>query len=322
MGHLAKIILGGLLVLPVISPMVRWELSGKPPHPFLLSENAVDWHEWQQDLGQFMALLGVDLMLLGGAEYNWRTTMYVLGGILLVRTVYGFTSFVYCLTSLDSPYGEFAKEEVKATHSVDDSGTIMASNAFQDLGTSFVRLAILICAQVVFFGFFVMEMIDEVNLTYKAYRYWLAAIPMQFISRSMLGRSICNEVACWNRLFHLEAGTPIVREKEGMSTTILQNKASILVRAAMSFYVNNVCMTLIALTLPLFMMSSATDIDFVKDCFAVVFITTLDDIAEIQLTIPPGNLSPRTEEVGRFSRRPSQISSRRLSKSSLHSLHS
>merc|ERR1719158_933997 len=40
--RLAKVVLGVLLLLPALPYMIRWQLSGHSPYPFLLNPNAVE----------------------------------------------------------------------------------------------------------------------------------------------------------------------------------------------------------------------------------------------------------------------------------------
>jgi len=275
---LVKIVLGALLLAPAVPAMLRWDMSGRPPHPFLLSENAVTWPGWLYDLVQHMAIVGVDLILLGGVEYDWTTTLLYTRNLFLIRAALGFAAFIYSVTNERSPYGKHSWNNFGA-----DNGALEITNKFQDIGTSLVHLVVLILAQITFFAFFVGEMMHPAALTPLAYKYWAAAIPMQIISRNLMGRSFCNEVQFWNLLFHAdaEAGTQLQREFGGKKITIAANPVRMFIRALMSFYVNNISMSLVAITLPLFMMTAPTDIDFVKDCFAVVFITTLDDVGEM-----------------------------------------
>lgn len=275
---LVKILLGALLLAPAVPAILRWDMSGHPPHPFLLSENAVTWPVWLYDLVQHSAIVGVDLILLGCVEYDWRRTMLYTSILFAIRAVLGFAAFTYSVTNKHSPYGKHSWDNCFGA----DNGALEITNKFQDIGTSLVHLVVLLLAQMTFFTFFVGEMMHPAAMTPSAYKYWAAAIPMQIISRNLMGRSFCNEIQFWNLLFHAsaEAGTQLQREFGGKTITIAANPVRICIRALMSFYVNNISMSLVAITLPLFMMTAPTDIDFVKDCFAVVFITTLDDVGE------------------------------------------
>jgi hypothetical protein len=165
---------------------------------------------------------------------------------------------------------------------------LQATTQYQDVGTPLVRLCILTVAQTIMIYFYFNAMEAEGALTPQAYSFWMAAIPVQIVAKTQMGTPFCEEICFWNDILHAEAGSVVQRGDDKDAPTIQLSYSSCLIRAAMSYYANCWNIALIALTLPLFLLSAATGGDFVKDCFAVVFITTLDDLGEsVSLLIKP-----------------------------------
>jgi len=329
---IAKIVLGVVLLLPALPPMIGWLLSGHSPYPFLLPQNSVpSWPNNLYELVSAMALLGVDLILLAGVEYDWHLTMYWLRLILVLQFgVLGFGLHAWCIMSENSPYrskavpvpvedeSDVQAEETSTANPLRDAlfskvmGSVaraqsqvghlrsglqawvhipeplLASTQYQDVGTPLVRLCVLFLAQCVLVGFYCNAVEEQVELTPKAYAFWMAALPMQIIAKTQMGAPFCQEISFWNDMLHADADAVVQRGDDESAHTIKMSKMSCIIRSVMSFYANSFCIALIALTLPLFMLSAASEIEFVKDCFAVVFITTLDDLSEsVALHIKP-----------------------------------
>jgi hypothetical protein len=277
---LFKLILGFLLLLPSMPNMIMWEAKGNPPHPFILPQEAVpNWRASSYDLCQVMALVGIDLLFLGGLEYNWQTAVTLFRFFITARAVQGFIVFTYGVTR-GSTYRKESEEKK-------DTVTIIAENRFQDFTTSLVHISVLIAAQMTFMKFYTWEMTKPMPFTARSYVYWLAAVPMQVVARGLMGRSFCHECTFWHTMLHIRE-TDIIKagELDDEAEPIDIKYSSVVIRSLMSFYVNNLSMAWIALSLPVFTMSAPTDIDFVKDCFAIVFITTLDDLPDnVTLTV-------------------------------------
>lgn len=283
-----KFLLGFGLLLPSLTAMLRWQLDGHPPHPFLLSEDSTpDWPRWQHDLCQICALVGIDLMMLSLVEYDWDWSMHYLCIALFLLTLVGLGSFLYCVfNAKSSPYkvgSEFSKRCGQ------DSKSFEVSTQYQDVNRTLPHLMIVAVCQILLLSFYMGEMMRKVELNRSAYLFWTAAVPMQIIARTQMGRSFCAEMFFWNTMLHAKEGRMIKCGDDENATYIEINYAQLVLRAVVSFICNNLGLMLIAYTLPLFMMSSATPIDFVKDCFAVVFITTLDDCDSVTLSLanPP-----------------------------------
>jgi len=331
---IGKVVLGVLLLSPALPSMIEWSLSGHSPYPFLLNQNSVpSWPNNLYELVSAMALLGVDLILLAGVEYDWHLTMYWLRLILILQFgVLGFALHAWCIVSETSPYrskpvpvpvedasdskaedasaspaspfrdalfskvmGTVQRAQSQVGHFQDQvqawvhmPAPLLASTQYQDVGTPLVRLCVLFLAQCILVSFYCNAVEEQVELTPKAYAFWIAAIPMQIIAKQMMGAPFCQEISFWNDMLHSDADAVVQRGDDESSPTIQMSKTSCIIRSAMSYYANNFCIALIALTLPLFMLAAESEIEFVKDCFAVVFITTLDDLSEsVALHIKP-----------------------------------
>jgi hypothetical protein len=282
----AKIVVGVLLVLPSMPWWLAWEMEGNPPHPFILAEDAVPkWKQWMYDTAQVMALVGLDLILLGGVEWNWPVAMQIFSVFVMGRSIQGFIVFLIGVLRAKSKFSNDSEDEDSAKA---NSETVVAENKFQDFSTSLVHVTILIFAQITFMTFYTYDMCKPTPLTPRAYMYWLAAIPMQIVARGLMGRSFCHECTFWHSMLHLkETDRVIMGEEDDKSDKeyIDLHWRDVIYRAILSFYCNNISMSLIAWSLPIFTMSAPTDIDFVKDCFAIVFITTLDDEDGVTITV-------------------------------------
>merc|ERR1719446_126874 len=150
--------------------MMKWHFAGKPPHPFLLADKAVDWRPWVHDLVQIMALVGMDLMLLSCAQSNWEMTMYWLRIILGFIFFFGFVNFLYSVTSKNSPYYTPSKD------------SLPASSQYQDVAKSLPHITIVLLTQMILMKFYLNEMSRFVPFTMDAYKFWLCAIPIQVIA--------------------------------------------------------------------------------------------------------------------------------------------
>jgi len=61
------------------------------------------------------------------------------------------------------------------------------------------------------------------------------------------------------------------------------DRLSLEIRAVLGFVVNTVYRDLIAFLTPIVLMQSNNAMDFVQNCFAVSYITTLDDLSESRI---------------------------------------
>lgn len=246
--------------------------------PFLIEQDQVNWSRWLYDSVQILAVVGVDLIMLAGVEYDWVTGITCVRNFLkIMYGGLGLVTLMYSIMSKHSKHGENAYGKGGEF----ESEPLEATNQFQDVRTSLVFLTVLTIAQVTFVKFYFNQMMTKVEFTAQAYRYFLCAIPMQVVGQGMLGADFCTELRLWNKLLNSPGvGATVQVGDDGSAEVVKVSYASCLIRSMMSFYANNLSIACMFLTLPLFMMSAASDIDFVKDCFAVVFITTIDDLGD------------------------------------------
>lgn len=286
--RIAKIVLGIAFLVPAMPAACKSALRGVPLSPFILERDMVTWPTWLYDSVHIVAIVGVDLIILGCIEFDWAIAVTAVRIVLVV--LYGgvgLASFLYCVMSKNSAFGDEAYGKLGKL----ETDILTATNRFQDVGTSAVKLTVLMMAILIFMKFYSLNIMMEVPLTPKAYRYFYAAIPMQIIGKSMLGYDFRSEARLWHRLIHSAGvGATLQRGDDRSDEIVKVTYSDCIIRSVMSYYSNNVCIAYLFLTLPVFMLNCAGDIDFVKDCFAVMFITTLDDLSEsIPLRLQSGH---------------------------------
>merc|ERR1712070_1351308 len=111
-----------------------------------------------------MGLLGVDLILLAGVEYDWEKTMRILEIVLFSWFgVLGFGGLLYSIMSENSAYGNAWQR--KGSVPEGESEPLEIDSQYQDVGKSLVHLSILFLAQSTLMIFYGNNMTAKVELT-------------------------------------------------------------------------------------------------------------------------------------------------------------
>lgn len=283
------IVIGMVLVGPVLPANFKWSLSGQPPDPFILCKEAVPtWPRWVYDAVHFSAILGMDLMMLGGIQYSWDTTLLCVRIFIFVYFFFfGFACFLYTVLSKNSAVG--------AAQNKLEEEPLVADNRYQNFGTSSLKVSVVLIGTMIFMSYYMDHLTAEVKISEhpRAYLYFFAGIPMQILAEGMLGPPFTSETHFWYRMLNAEKGSR-VQVGSGRTAQIVDlDFRECLLRAMMAYWANLVCCSTLVFTLPLFLMCSDANIDFVKDCFAIVFIATLDMLND---SIDHKLLSPGTPQ--------------------------
>merc|ERR1719410_2259603 len=97
-----------------------------------------------------------------------------------------------------------------------------------------------------------------------------------------MGKSFILELEDWAILF-MRMG-PIKRAEVSTHSKadapVITHSASVRLRCLMSLLVNSISWTFLICSVPLVLLASSDGMDFVKDCLAIGYITTLDDVNE------------------------------------------
>jgi len=156
-------------------------------------------------------------------------------------------------------------------------------NVYLDLkGTPFGRVLLMFLGQMLLANFLVNST-ARLNMGDISYTYWfggILSVQMTAIfgrgSESLAGSPF--KAGTW--AFLLRNGASLKLRLSGEEESFTPSPFSIGMRFVMDFLVNGVVRDGIAYTVPLLLMASENDLEFLQNALAILFIPTLDDKAE------------------------------------------
>lgn len=204
--------------------------------------------------------VGLQFLLFSGAKISVQYTMGVFGVYVAVSSVLQF----WKRPMLMRP------QEGGTT-----GAYIEAKCTYQDINKPFEQCLFKFGLQVMLLIFYTRSLlsIDSVaTITNQQLIFFLCGIPIAVIGIEEASNFFNNQYAFWWLL---------AKHPKGHERTNWQ------IRAFLSWVVNEVMQMFVFMTLPLVLMSADSELEFVKDATAVLFITALDDLSEaasIELT--------------------------------------
>eukprot|EP00928_Gymnodinium_smaydae_P099129 TRINITY_DN9379_c0_g1_i1.p1 TRINITY_DN9379_c0_g1~~TRINITY_DN9379_c0_g1_i1.p1 ORF type:complete len:350 (-),score=57.89 TRINITY_DN9379_c0_g1_i1:169-1218(-) len=259
--------------------------------------------EWYHQLNRFFAkILGMDTTIwykdyklwVGGSVYIFiwgYDLLYVVPSLYWIRWATVLSVDLVCLHSVQFyglmglfiPLGmavlqgiliiyETYQRQEHNERAVLQMQGFSAGNVYQDLNDVLSR-SVTIFSVV---GFAETKFEGEHSLV-----YWVCSIVAVQMA-AMLGR---RGDSALGRYWWAHLWTMLLNRNEELTYTchgkkFTKTNAEIWFRCGMSFIVNAILRDFISFTTPLLMMDAGNPLDFVKDCLAVVYISTLDDHAE------------------------------------------
>lgn len=158
-----------------------------------------------------------------------------------------------------------------------------AQNVYQDLNGSWSVAITVFCGQLFLVYLYTNSILqNEIDFDHVSYAYWIGSI-VAIQMASMFGRGADSQLGyafhagLWSHLLRRVDG--IAQQKDDKEELIQLNisKAALVVRALMSFIINNVMRCLVGVSMPIILMQSNEPMDFLQNCLAVAFIFQLDD---------------------------------------------
>jgi hypothetical protein len=158
-----------------------------------------------------------------------------------------------------------------------------ADNIYMDLNCRLGKVVAIFFVQVLLCCLFQENMNDDkdagnLELKHVKWMYWLGGVMIQmFAADEQLGKEYQGQF--WNHVFTDKQYTVMHNEAVYQFSFIDRTHLTeFKIRWFMDFFVNSICRLVVLYAFPI-MLCVEEPLDFVKDCTAVFFMTTLDDIA-------------------------------------------
>lgn len=264
-----------------------------------------DWYSFRGQVKFFtesvLYYVGIDLVVLVFATRDFRLMLLILIAYMLFSNV--VLTIIQCrtLSAVDEllawnppeledrqesvPIGQpdldeqsislsarsFPKSKVAFEETVE--AELEVKNAFVDLGTPLQEALVRFLAQTMLMYYYITSLVTESSEGEGAWLWWWSTLPIQLLMYLQMGDDFFSNADKYRCLF---AATHW-KQKEGLVENWKPTyRWQVLLRALLGFISNRLYIDMICYTIPLVLMK-ASGMDFIKDAFAVVFITTLDD---------------------------------------------
>lgn len=154
-------------------------------------------------------------------------------------------------------------------------------NVYLDFGDTPTAKAVLICiGQCLLAKFLANSAIETEQSMEPSYLYWLTAF-MGVQVTAIFGRGTDSQVgspfrgSLWS--FLISNASQLCLQKDGEADSFRPGAAKVYLRGLMSFVTNGIVRDSVAYITPILLMGSSSDLEFVQNALAVLFIPTLDD---------------------------------------------
>jgi len=255
------------------------------------------WYFWlfkgPQNISIFwtkaVMVLGVDLAALSSLQMFQTRGFFAVGFMVLCNV--RWAQVVYHEPDLAAPEG-------------DETNNFTVNSLFENIFSDQRQLIMVFCTQSILFIFFLFaSFIKYTDSTSITYGFFLVGYQVQMAG--MFGRG---KEAQIGRPWNIQRWRGMLRMNRNVEYQQGENWVSVdqwnmEVRNVMGFIVNTIYRDFIAFLTPIVLMQSEGAMDFVQNCFAVTYITTLDDLSdELELVnrLRPGRQNQETErDLGR-----------------------
>jgi len=220
--------------------------------------------------------LGLDLAALSLLQQF--VTRGFLGVLIMVMFNVHYTQVLFHSADLAEP-------------AVGEERTITVNSLYEDVLSDFTQLIVVFIAQTVLFLFvFYASFVNYKDSSGVTYTFFVTAYLVQM--SGMFKRGADSQLGpTWNiqrfrGMTHINRNVEYQKGQDWVSVGQWQME----LRKVMGFTVNTIYRDLIAFLTPIVLMQSEDAMDFVQNCFAVSYITQLDDLSEgrnlVQRLIP------------------------------------
>eukprot|EP00927_Polykrikos_kofoidii_P040048 TRINITY_DN34300_c0_g1_i1.p1 TRINITY_DN34300_c0_g1~~TRINITY_DN34300_c0_g1_i1.p1 ORF type:complete len:448 (+),score=63.40 TRINITY_DN34300_c0_g1_i1:68-1411(+) len=159
----------------------------------------------------------------------------------------------------------------------------MSDNVYMDLTKPFNRVVILFVVQLMLLSFYLEALVDTekqlVDDTKRSLGYWVLAVLIETVAAEAQFGSTYNH-AFWRKILSLDpASAELIASTRYVCWRIpITYRTDWLLRSYMDYFINDLGKRMLMFSFPI-MLSVQLPMDFVMNCTAIFFLTSLDDVA-------------------------------------------